>query len=716
MLITTKYKYVLLINEFSHRFFSSEDEKKNITINTNSSTKDQTNDPSLYKPSVSSQDGSAESQKSNFLNGPAVSDNPVTTSDAFGTEDNDSAKDVETKNTSKDKKGFGSNESQPSVLSENKDVGGSDQGKSSSQKMSTEQSAAQAPSPDEGNGSDDGSKGDKKLVSTYLSDGFISAEVIQILSLEAESLELSKDADVIFKNYCNLKNVYILPDDQLGHFKDKQNAAIVKSMDGELYIHWENWKDLTHAFVSANMYVAKHITPLDPSYLRNLNRHVIAKEKLVSSPIWSLAPIKGSTIAMILYGTAVGGADLLPFMVSKYSKMELKIVYDAAMTKSNTATLSLNGQEGSSVYVEEDISIKSFNPANVTFKKPDSGRSMFFSDSLNSSMSQLMILKTSSEIETTQTSTTERVTMINKGKTGTSSDFHEAFLSVAVVNEDFVFHLTDKSVLDMLISLFFISDMKLSKPDIQIIINYVCTVLFRFVQQSMYVKTGIRISKADMNISLSRNPNAVTQSQLFDIFSKFINDGHIVPISPMHYHYFENENFDQNKWLPFLFWAAIGNAHINDELWHFLPSIDRESKNNFRLIARNKELLTTEYYQSERCLPYQRKMKSGIDFDSFIRELFIRSLIVGDIPEYFPFLTRSQWKGAGTNSPNIAAPTLHRICKFGLVDHLNVIEKYVEMITMRDVLPPSYVRKLTRLTESLPGAFVRFSPNDDGDN
>lgn len=551
-------------------------------------------------------------------------------------------------------------------------------------------------------------------VATYLNDDVISADVGELLSINSDAKGLLSDALIIFENFSKVSNAYIVPDSELSHLKDKENALTLIMMERELYVRWSVWKDLYVRYIMSNRSVLKHLQPISRAQLRNLNKHVLSSPKLMEDPMWSLAPLSNS-LASILYGTAIGAGDLLAFTPSKYIRLVYTLKYLSDVSKSPTVDLTLHSRD-SDTTIHCDVLVKSFDPKKITNRtfSLDPERSMYSTDSLSLVLSKLLKLDTAmSDFETTQTSTSERVAITVKSYSPKSADFADAFLSAAVVNEDYVFYIEDKSMLDMFFSLFFIKSLGFSKCQEEQILNYVTTVLYKYVQNGMYIKTGIRISRMAMNIELIRNDRYVTEPELSSFFRQQVDEGNLTPITPLHYHALLDKEYEYQKWMPFMFWSCIVNPNINDHLMAFQPNIDMPSKIRFKMIALDRSMLSTNYYQSNKCLDFQKAMNDFLTFEQFLSELYVRSLMVDDVPDYFPLISKGQWKGSSVSSFAIASPILHRIAKFGLPSHVEIIYDHVRKITMRDEKPPTYVRNLTRLTESLPSIFKCLVPSDD---
>lgn len=151
---------------------------------------------------------------------------------------------------------------------------------------------------------------------------------------------------------------------------------------------------------------------------------------------------------------------------------------------------------------------------------------------------------------------------------------------------------------------------------------------------------------------------------------------------------------------------------LNDPLDSYLPEITLDSKMYFRMISRNHDYLNTSYYQSEVSLPFQLRLHYSLPWFTFAKEMYVRSILDTDFPEVYPIFSRAGWKGTDGSSFGLSPARMHRIAKYMLPDYLENIEKYIEVITMRKQSPPSYIRRMTRLTEFIPDLFKRFIPND----
>jgi hypothetical protein len=156
-----------------------------------------------------------------------------------------------------------------------------------------------------------------------------------------------------------------------------------------------------------------------------------------------------------------------------------------------------------------------------------------------------------------------------------------------------------------------------------------------------------------------------------------------------------------------MFFTSLGNPYLNSVVRDFLPSLDVMSKNEISMLAKDRSLLSTEAYNVDVVLPWQKKLNTEISFDDVLNELAVRSIWGGDFPVSIPVFTRSGWKGKHVTSPNISSPVQHRLAKFSVDDRYVSYTRLTKNITNWNVKVPRHVRKLTRSTEKLPNIYNR---------
>jgi hypothetical protein len=447
----------------------------------------------------------------------------------------------------------------------------------------------------------------------------------------------------------------------------------------------------------------------------DLNKSIMHSFKLHESPFWALAPCTRAASSVILYGTSHGAHELLSFEESNYHKLEFDYSFDSQVFDKIKRTIAIR-LHGSGENIHErscTLVDKVFDPANmIPNYKVLERKSMFSSSSYREIMQDLFIVSNEPlELEVNQVTTSDRIGVVSKSKDGRIYD--DGFSVRLFVNDDINLSIDDKSVIDMLVSLLFIDEVMLEGQELDLAMNYISTVLYKYVIDQTFSKVGVTIKTIDMKISIVRKIEARNSDDLRTIFNKHLSQGKIIPISTLQLMYASNSLKGGNihhSWIKYMFWTALANPNINSVLHDYLPILDNQSRINFRTVCRDKTFLTSEAFNSEASLPWQSDMEVSISFIQWVDELAVRSVIRGDLPECIPLNTRSQWFGSSSKSFSISPPTYHRIAKFSVDDPYLVIDQLTSSSSMRDVStkPPFWMKHLTRISQNIPNIFHRL--------
>jgi hypothetical protein len=563
--------------------------------------------------------------------------------------------------------------------------------------------------------------GDTKVIDGFLGDELINTDAMSMLSIYTETDDLSSEAENLFSSYIKVKNVHIVPDDDLTHFKDRANALqLVKLGANNIFINQKNWEFLTNAYIDSITSTIAKIEPVSDSYLKGLNTALNHSNTVRAMPFWSLAPTTEFSTSKIVYGVSHGAHEIMHFMEPSFTKLNFYYEFNSLIgTKkspnSTHATVEMfDTRDDSHVYdrkfevldklYDSDQCEANFGIINTN--------SMYSSDSYRKIINEMFIIVNDHDENTfsaSQSSTSNRTGIVTKGPDNVTYD--DAFQINLVVNNDFSIAIEDKSIVDMLISLMHMEKLKLSEDGMATVVNYITTTLHRYVTSQMYISSGVTIRKLKIKVSITCKKDSIVQEDLDEMFEKFLSKGMLVPISTLQYTYALSAlkliSKDFSEWEPFSILVSLANPGVNGNLKNFLPRLDIKSKTNIKNLCRNKGRLTSEYYESEVLLPWQDGYSYEMTFKQFINELAVRSSLDKDIPECFPLHTRGHWKSNLASSDEILRPMRHRIAKYKIDDVYDEIDSLIEKISLRDATMPKYIRKLTRLSEKLPDVFQR---------
>lgn len=112
---------------------------------------------------------------------------------------------------------------------------------------------------------------------------------------------LVEDAKTMFEHQHKYSNRYVIPDNELSHFKDKQNASELKSIK-EAYIYYSTRFNLSNKIVQAIFSSCRSLSPISESYLKELHQIFISKDDNRELPVVCLAPSRPGSLSKVLYG------------------------------------------------------------------------------------------------------------------------------------------------------------------------------------------------------------------------------------------------------------------------------------------------------------------------------------------------------------------------------------------------------------------------------
>jgi hypothetical protein len=547
----------------------------------------------------------------------------------------------------------------------------------------------------------------------YSSDILFSDQSISKLSLFNDNEE--RDAEEFFNNYVSTNNIYIIPDRDLVHFKDRENALDLVSMNSQLFVNWESWKELYTLYTNSVYAQMFRLKPLNESYMRDLFRSVRSNEVLQDSPVWSLAGLASDKLGQILYGTSHGANELLYYIPTNFSTLSYSYDFSVLSGEGQRRSVDIrltNGPDTETFSQTYQLLDKIFDPAATSDKfSIIDNKSMFITDSFRSVISDLVSIQDSkTKAVFSQKSTSVRVGTVVKNKNEGAS-YEDAFSVTAVVNDDVNITISDKNIIDMIFSLFLIADTPYIDNDeyMGIVNNYIGTTLHSYVKDQMMVKEGISLKELKIELSISRITN--NSKDLHSNFIRHVNKGFIVPISTLQFMFFDKKMYDVivEDWSPIIAITALANPSLNEALHSLMPMSTLKDKRNFKSVCRVRSYLNSNTYVSDKPLKWQNDHVCQLSFEEWMKEMAVRSFLKDDYPDYFPLHTRGEWIGPHSESLAINPPVQHKLSKFQVIDVYDIYEDITVKATMR-ASPgvPEYIRRMTRISKRIPMIFHRL--------
>jgi len=329
-----------------------------------------------------------------------------------------------------------------------------------------------------------------------------------------------------------------------------------------------------------------------------------------------------------------------------------------------------------------------------SFKLPTS-RSIFTKHSYLGILSNLITISNKNKIITSQSSETVRqVHAIPE-----QDSYQESYIISLSHNSGFEFTVEDKCIVDMISFFLYIRDLDIIEEDLKLLARYAATIIQAYVVSQMYIKSGIRLSHLDCEIIIDKKK--VDKDTLHDIFVNGVDEGEIIPISPLHYMYYFGYT-DLEDWKKFILYPAISNLNQNRNLLSVAPYMTQESRTNFRNYAKDGDLLSTRSYVGMPDIPMYIGGKHRETFQDFLYEMFVRTITLDSVDLCYPLVSRGQWSTDFNESLKVGAPSLNpAMCKFTLKNYDISISRFIKSLNSID-RKLYHVKRKARLSTLCP--------------
>lgn len=555
------------------------------------------------------------------------------------------------------------------------------------------------------------------------------------IPLHADSMliHMSNSIDEVavnaFKNYITNRDRFVIPDNKLSHFKNKSNAKILDDSH-ELFVKYQSRESLMNLFFGSFRKLIFAGSPVDSTFLKEIESAALAKPTNRDFPFMSLSSLRGNPIGEAIYGISMGLPDLIYFMPSFWKSVEINLMFNADLNEKGKPfnTIVDFGSYDNKVTkrVECSSPLRSFPSLSSTdMDRPLGKFSIFNLKSALSIISVLYDIHMKCDYKVINSKPSERFGLISRdGKDHIS--YSDGFKITDTVIQDLDFTHYSEDLIRSLMALFLL---KWNGKDVVSrggstdetfhILNYLGSLIHQYIQSSVKSIAGnVEIVYIDCKVEIKRRTNERDPKALIKLFKGAIDEGHAVPVSPIHYISYLNESFDVSEWEYLIFISALAGFNPNYDIFKTLaPKISTESRRDFVEISKNRSRLESKFYESDVVLPFQHSRTFGISYNDFLFEMLVRSLLNGPTPDYFLTFSEGRWVGSTGSSltivPGHINPLFH---KFGLNDHHHFITDFIKKVMLdkggdhKQFIPPYYVRSQTRLTESLPGVFTHFVP------
>lgn len=556
------------------------------------------------------------------------------------------------------------------------------------------------------------------------------------LSIIVDSERLSSTAESTFNELVSQKSKYIVPDDNLGHFKAKIYAKNL-SESRELYLIWSSRKELQRIFIKSIFKIISNINPLSELYLREISKLILSKSSNMSMPMISLDGISRNVLGKIVYGYSVGLHDLIYFIPTYWTSVQFHVVYnrdlseskDKGVMRSRIYFRSKNGHDDVSL-IELNSSLRSFKLESKPKFDADYSKHSLFSKSaiLNCIMDLYDIRIDSSKgigVTLANVSPSTRIGILERTTDGKTT-FGDGFRVIETVMDDINYYLYSEDLSRVLASLLTLSETvsdSLPSPkdahgvEMHRILQYVNTMIFEYVRSRIVSDSvDVEIVSIDFEIYIEKKVN--TASSLQNKFREYVDKSLAVPSMPLHFLFYLIDGYDLAQWRDIMFYTALSGMTVNYKLLQYiLPVLSESDKVNYLQYINDQSRLSSSYYETEFSIPEHRYRVASVSMRDIIIELFIRTFDSHDY-DYFRMISKGQWVGSSAKSIELNIAVVNPLfSKYIIHDHDNVIMDMNYDLIMFDrhesrSSVPRYIRSQTRVTEKVPNIFKRLLPSD----
>lgn len=546
------------------------------------------------------------------------------------------------------------------------------------------------------------------------------------LTVISDSNELQNIADKRFNVYVINKGTYMVPKSNFDHFKTSSAKEIFVQVTKYIPYKILEWSQLLKYYTESIFLVIHGLKPLPMPYLQNLNNVLYSNDSLKPSPAANMIRSYGYILPKIAYAYANGLYDLILFLSSKFNKLSVEYEFNSpGGLASHKITLTWSYVDDLGKDRQKRLTFNLDNGSYETSSlSPDfefsEKYSMFYKKSYVKMFREFLTFSVNEvQFDPYQVSTSTRQAVMIKGSDSTS--ILDGFVSRIMLNDSVSFDFSNFYFINTLLGIMSIEHLGIKEEDFSeknpIIIDlarYLSTVIKQFIL-SQVIPSNTKASKIKLSCVLSRNKSYRTQPELSEAMKNSVKRGDLCPIAPVHFSSYFCKDTPTN-FSEFIVLSAISNVPLNAELNSLLPVININSKQSFSKYTGDKSTLNIKFYTNVPIPAPHNNVAVVMTFDEFLVELFVRTFLMTVVPEYFPLISRGEWKGVQGGSLVVIPANLNPVLvKFKISDFENLFEKFLSNITMRcdKYVIPSHIKSMTRLTEFCPDIFSRFVLEDE---
>lgn len=550
--------------------------------------------------------------------------------------------------------------------------------------------------------------------------------------------ELQEDANFLFMEIAKVRDKTLVADERLDHIKSPSNRELLKKAQ-DLFTRYMVSRDLQVYYIKTLYNNNRSLRPVSEGHLKEMSAAFLNKRSNLRQPVINMLPNRRHSIGRVLYGTSLGLYDFIHFIPTLHSNMRFKMKHNSMVVDSKD---NKSGTQGTSVDIyykhlktydttqdagqdfDREINFRrwAFNLEDpVNFNQYSSSSSGFTKEQLLHVIKALYKISCDNiKVDFIISGESERRSIIIRRSNGNET-YEDGFNIRNNVPDIQTFTAFTPELFNMFVALFvFPSIINRIEDGKQIwdigalhsVVEYAGTWMHHYILSVIRTTVDdVKVISYTFDFEMTRHTN--TECNLDEIYRKLVSEAHFTPITPLHYvRYLDTGKLNMDKWNHFAFFSAMSFPLGNKSINVVKPVINPGDKSLLKLYNQSaNDWLSSAYYNSKHSLPFQKSFSFTIDLKQFYREMFVRTFISGDLPNYMLFVSLGMWKGNLSSSVKINPCAMHPVfAKYGLQDPVNHARKISLDLVMdsKGFSTPSYVKYRTRLVKSFPHIYHNY--------
>lgn len=539
-------------------------------------------------------------------------------------------------------------------------------------------------------------------------------------ALMHETKMMIEGAKSWFAEYIRVRNKTLVASSDFKFFKNPGQAHQFANSNN-LFIGIKAVESISRNFSNAILQASNNLKPVGMNYIREISRAIRNHAPNISEPMMAMNPGGVNVTGKTVYGASHGLFDLIHFFPCEFTRLAYKLTYDMRESTPKAPYIHTHVELSKPIQMKDDRDLKNISYfantdlrsfeslSELNFDSMEDKYSIFRTDTTPRVMEMLYDIDVKVSVSFNRTGESQRRSIYTNNSDDKNAT-NDGFIMVDQNIEGLKINPYCKEFNRIFAALMLMNQLKINDSERTSIMNYISSVVHEYALSEIKQIHTTQICHLTFDYTITRK---VDSADLPDTFVELVDKGDVVPITPLHFAMYLDKKIDYESWLQFAFYSSIVCIRINKILRSIVPEINLESKDQMIHYAINKRRLDTRYYESDFTMEWQRDMYSVMTFRDYMKEMFIRSMLDGESPTYLKFITEASWIGSQGTSTMVHPATYNPIfCKFGLEDNASHFDNTSRAICMDspDFKCPEYVRRTTRLSESMPNIYHMYLP------